>query len=126
MTDRDTAPDREVGQWFRALRQEDRGGAPPFAATVDRAYARRIPRPGQRRVALAVAALVVGAALVLFVARTRSPRPALDLASVHILTPTDFLLRLPGADLLRSVPALGGFDLPTARLLTTPTDRRTP
>jgi len=33
---------------------------------------------------------------------------------------------LPGADLLRSVPALGGLNLPDTRLLTTPIDRRTP
>jgi hypothetical protein len=125
MTDRDAARDSTVGRQFRALRQEDAGGAPPFAATLDAAYARRAPTRRRHRIALAAAA-VIAAALVLLVARTRPPRPAIDLAAVRLPTPTDFLLQLPGADLLSSVPELGAPSLPDARFLTTPIDRRTP
>jgi hypothetical protein len=126
MTERDDAPDSDVGHRFQALRQQDRGGAPSFGATLDAAYARRTPTHGRRGLALAAAALLAGVALVVFVERTHSPRPAPDLAIVRFQTPTDFLLRLPGAELLRSVPELGGLGLPDARLLTTPIDRRTP
>ena len=126
MTDRDAAADSDVGHRFEALRQEDRGAAPPFGATLDRAYARRARTPGRLRVAFAMAAVIVGAALVLVVERIRSPRPAIDLAAVHIPTPTDFLLRLPGAELLRSVPQVGPISLPGARFPTSPIDRRTP
>lgn len=125
MTDRDDTPDSKVGHRFQTLRQEDRGGTPPFDATLDRAYARRAPIQRRRGLALG-AALIAGVALVLFVERTRAPRPAIDLATVRVRTPTDFLLRLPGAELLRSVPELGGLSLPHARFLTTPIDRRTP
>jgi len=31
----------------------------------------------------------------------------IDLAAVRLHAPTDFLLKLPGADLLRTVPRLG-------------------
>jgi hypothetical protein len=125
MTDRDDARESNVGRRFRALRQEDAGGAPPFDAILDAAYARRAPTRRRRQLALGVAALLVGA-LVLSVERMRPRRPPVDLAAVRLPTPTDFLLRLPGADLLRSVPALGGVNLPDTRLLTTPIDRRTP
>jgi hypothetical protein len=125
MTDRDDARNGDVGHRFRTLRQEDADGAPRFGATLEAAHARHAPTPRRRRLALGVAALLVGA-LVLSVERMRPRRPPIDLAAVHLRTPTDFLLRLPGADLLRSVPALGGLNLPDTRLLTTPIDRRTP
>jgi hypothetical protein len=125
MTDRDDARDSTVGRRFRALREEDAGGAPPFGPTLDRAYARRAPARRGRRIALGAAALIA-AALVLLVARTHRPPAAIDLAAVRLPTPTDFLLQLPGAELLRSVPQFGGPHLPNAPLLTTPIDRRTP
>jgi hypothetical protein len=125
MTDRHDTRDSDVGTRFHALRQEDRGGAPPFGATLDAAYARRAPTGRGRRIALGAGALIA-AALVVLVARARAPRPAIDLAAVRVPTPTDFLLQLPGADLLRSVPQLGGLSLPDARFPTPPTDRRTP
>lgn len=125
MTDRHDARNADVGHRFRALRQEDAGGAPPFGATLEAAYARPAPTGRRRRLALGAAALIAAAALVLLVQRTRPPRPAIDLAAVRLPTPTDFLLRLPGADLLRNVPKLGGFSLPDARFLI-PIDRRTP
>jgi hypothetical protein len=125
MTDRDDARDSTVGRRFRALREEDAGGAPPFGATLDRAYARRAPARRVRPIALGAAALIA-AALVLLVARTHRPPAAIDLAAVRLPTATDFLLQLPGAELLRSVPQLGGPSLPGARFLTTPIDRRTP
>jgi hypothetical protein len=125
MSDRDAARASTVGHRFRALREEDAAGAPPFGATLDAAYAHRAPSGGRRRLALGAAALIA-AALVLLVARTRPPHPAIDLAAVRLATPTDFLLQLPGADLLRTVPKLGGLRPLDARFLTTPFDRRTP
>lgn len=119
MTDRHDAPDSAVGTRFRALRHEDAGGAPPFGATLDAAYARRAVTRRRQWLVLGTAALIAGA-LGLLVERTRAPRPTIDLAAVRLATPTDFLLRLPGAELLRSVPELGGRGLPAARFLTTP------
>lgn len=96
--------DQELHRRFRALRQEDRAGAPSFGATRA-ALERRRARPR----APVVAWVFAGAAALLLVVLLRLPERgprSVDLASVSWEGPTDFLLELPGADLLRTVPEL--------------------
>lgn len=101
--------DRHLKQAFEALRREDAAAGPSFHATVAAARARR---PGvARRRALGLAAVVVVAAIAVVVASTwqmqHGDRLEIDLATVRWQAPTDFLLKLPGVELLRSVPQLG-------------------
>jgi len=100
--------DRHLKQAFEALRREAAAGTPPFQGTVAAARARHTAAP---RRALGLAA-VVGAAIVAVVSvstwRARQGgRLEIDLATVRWQAPTDFLLKLPGDELLRSVPQLG-------------------
>ena len=94
---------------FEALRREDAAGTPPFQATVAAARARPAAGPGHR--ALRLGAAVVVAVVAVVVVSTRRERDGvrleLDLATVRWQAPTDFLLKLPGDELLRSLPQLG-------------------
>ena len=99
--------DHHVKQAFEALRREDVAGTPPFPATIAAARARRTARPRRRALGLA-AAIVVVALVFISIRRERDGvRLAIDLATVRWRAPTDFLLNLPGDELLRSVPQLG-------------------
>ncbi len=101
--------DDHLKETFEALRREDAAGGPSFQATVAAARARRAGVP--RRRALGLAAGVVVAVIAVVVASTwrtqKSDRLEIDLATVRWQGPTDFLLKLPGIELLRSVPQLG-------------------
>src|SRR2546430_1221925 len=80
----------------------------PFAATIAAARARRTARPRRRALGLAAAVIVVLAVVVISLRRERDGvRLEIDLATVRWQAPTDFLLNLPGDELLRSVPQLG-------------------
>lgn len=46
-------------------------------------------------------------ALVAILTLGRGHRTPVDLAGVRVRVPTDFLLQVPGAELLRTVPRLG-------------------
>ena len=101
--------DPQLKQAFEALRREAAAGTPPFRATVAAARTRRAPAPGRRPLGLAAAViLVVVCVVVVSIRRDRDGvRLEIDLATVRWQAPTDFLLKLPGDDLLRSVPQLG-------------------
>jgi hypothetical protein len=98
--------DRDLHEAFDALRRATQ--APAFSGTLD-GLARHQPRAARLRrsvVGVAVAA-VVAAVLVFGLIRSRGRPPSLvDLASAHWEAPTDFLLRTPGAELLRTMPTL--------------------
>lgn len=104
--------DRHLKQAFEALRRAAAAETPPFDATVVAARARRAATRGRRAVAVAAAVVVAVAIVALVVllpgrgARDGSPLQV-DLATVQWRAPTDFLLTLPGDELLRSVPQLG-------------------
>jgi len=117
MTERN---DQDLGERFHALRREDTAAAPPFPATLAAARARHAPPPGRRTRWLAAAAVgVAGVALALLFNRPhREGAVRIDLATVRWEAPTDFLLAVPGEELLRAVPELGR--LPSTR------DRRIP
>jgi hypothetical protein len=105
MIDRD---DHDVKQAFETLRREAMAGTPPFRATVAAAHARRTARPGRRALGLAAAVIAVVAVVLISTRRERGGvRLEIDLATVRWHAPTDFLLNLPGNELLRSIPQLG-------------------
>lgn len=98
--------DRDLRERFTALRRDDAAGAPTFDAV--RAPAVRQPRPRPRIVPLApaIAVAAVAALVVLGVLRMRQPRePLVSLATTRWDSPTDFLLRVPGAEYLETVPS---------------------
>jgi hypothetical protein len=89
------------------LRREAGAGTPEFRDILA-GLARRRGRAARRRRRVAVLAAAAVAALVLFgVVRPSGQRAALvDLAAAHWEAPTDFLLRTPAAELLRTLPTL--------------------
>jgi len=103
--------DRDLRKRFEALRREATAGTPPFQATVTAARARRETAAPPRRRALGLAAAAVVALVAIALISTRrhgdGVRVAIDLTTVRWRAPTDFLLTLPGDELLRSVPRLG-------------------
>jgi hypothetical protein len=100
MTEHD---DHELGERFHALRREVAAAVPPFRSMLEAALARPHPRRFGRAVVATALTLV---ALVLILTLRGRHRAAVDLAGVRVHTPTDFLLQLPGADMLRTVPTL--------------------
>lgn len=99
--------DRHLQGAFEALRRSAATGTPSFAATVAGARARRATTSGRRLLAVA-AAVSVALVAVLFRRGDRDGMTAgIDLATVRWRAPTDFLLTLPGDELLRTVPRLG-------------------
>jgi hypothetical protein len=124
MTERN---DHDLGERFHALRREDAAAAPPFHATLAAARARAAAPPRRRTLGLAAAAVVVaGVALALLFTRPNRHGVTIGLATVRWEGPTDFLLVLPGDELLRAVPELGRVSLPGVGFTTVNPDWRTP
>ena len=101
------AADGDLRDRFAALRREDAAGAPSFAAT--RAAAARRPARRVRLVPLAgaIAVTIVAAVVAFALLRSRAPRePLVGLSTTRWQSPTDFLLRVPGAQYLETVPRL--------------------
>jgi len=99
--------DHQLRKGFEALRREDAACTPPFEATAAAARARQATVPRHRALTLAAAAAVVAVVVVSIWRERDGVRPQIDLATVRWHAPTDFLLKLPGDELLRSVPQLG-------------------
>ena len=101
--------DHQLRNDFEALRREDAAGTPPFGATVAAARARQAAARRHRALRLAAAAVVAVVAAVVVSTRPEryGVRLQIDLATVRWHAPTDFLLKLPGDELLRSIPQLG-------------------
>lgn len=99
--------ERQLHEQFRALRHQAGAGAPEFRDVLA-SLKRRRERAGQLRGRVAGLAIAAAAAFVLFaVLRSGGKRAVLvDLAAARWEAPTDFLLRTPGAELLRAVPRL--------------------
>ena len=131
-----TAGDEDLRRRFRALRDADRAGAPPFDALVrgalaSGALASDVPASGarvRRRWALA-GAVGVATAVVLYAGITvRRARQADRWAAAGAeiarwRAPTDSLLGVPGRALLTDLPALGTSVLDTIIPLPRPTPR---
>jgi len=100
--------DDQLRNGFEALRRADAAGTPSFRATLAAARARQAASRGHRALRLAAAVVALLAAAVVWTWRGRDTvRLRIDLATVRWQAPTDFLLTLPGDELLRSVPQLG-------------------
>jgi len=98
--------DQDLRDHFAALRRDNEAGAPSFHATQAAARSRRLShRPEWLMPAVAAVALLVAAAVAFL--RPRAPRhPLVSLAVTRWQSPTDFLLQVPGAEYLTSVPKL--------------------
>src|SRR5881398_927531 len=100
---------------------------PPPRHRSTRRSPRHVPAGPRRRAAAAV--VVVGVALALLFTRPDRHGRTIDLATVRWEGPTDFLLVLPGDELLRTVPDFGRVSvstLPGAGFTPIDSDRRTP
>ncbi len=100
------ANDRDLHDRFALLRQEDAGGAPPLAAVlaVARPTGKTAPRPGRWAPVLALVALAVALFVVSVLGPNGQRQPLVDLATARWQGPTDFLLQVPGAEYLETVP----------------------
>jgi hypothetical protein len=96
--------DRDLHEVFQVLRRATE--APAFRGTVASLARRRARVARLRRSVVGVAVAAAAAALVIFgLIRPQGRRAVLvDLAAAHWEAPTDFLLRTPGAELLRTIP----------------------
>jgi hypothetical protein len=100
--------DDQLRHIFAELRQEDQGPVPPF----ERVWAAAASRTGRRRsrVRWAVTAACAAAAVVLAVIllhRQSGPDIAAAAQLAAWRSPTAALLRVPGDDILRTVPSVG-------------------
>jgi hypothetical protein len=104
--------DKNLRDAFGALRQETQASAPSFAsltsATAMHTWRRRHRR---RRGALVVAAIMIPTFIALRARSARGPDferftalTGLDPGEVTWRAPSDFLLDVPGRDLLRTIP----------------------
>lgn len=104
--------DHALRERFANLRREDGAAVPAFGRSLATARV----GPSRRGLGFAAAAVLALAALVVMLTVRSRRRYPVDIAGVRVHAPTDFLLKLPGAELLRTVPPLGRVSL----------DRRTP
>ena len=97
--------DRDLRERFAALRREEEAGAPAIDRLVARARHRREARRGRR----VVAALAVGVVLLVDIGLwplrkpAHQPVPSITEWRSH----TDFLLQMPGREILDTLPRFG-------------------
>ncbi len=100
--------DGALHEAFRALRRAAEAAAPDFRDTLAGLARRRATVARARRrfgmLAVAAAAVVLAVLGVTRFGGLGSRAAIVDLASTRWEAPTDFLLRTPGAELLRAVP----------------------
>ena len=107
-------PDPELKQLFTDLRRQDERRAPSFGSTCHTALERQSATPAgaPRFLRLAVPAALIVVAVVtssLVIGRKNSGSQAaltLSFAIAEWQSPTDFLLRTPGDELMRTLPEL--------------------
>ena len=91
--------DRDLREWFRRLRAEERAHTPVFQVT------RQAPRwTWSPRVVIAAAIILIALVLTRSDQTPTAARQVVDLGTATWRSPTDFLLVTPGRDLLRTVP----------------------
>lgn len=100
--------DVNLREQFAALRHEDAVGVPPLDAMLARARQRHTARRSFKRWVPTIGVAAVGTLLAVAILRPGSERqPLVSLAAARWQGPTDFLLRVPGAEYLASVPSIG-------------------
>lgn len=104
----DLPDDRDLAGQFARLRREQREAASTFAAVTARPGPRRSRRvPFVGLAAAVVATIAIGVIVIRHEVKPPGARerpPVLDLRSARWVAPTDFLLDVPGAWLLRDLP----------------------
>ena len=111
------ANDDQLRRIFAELRQRDQGPVPSFEHMWAAAAARTGRRPS--RVRWAVAAACAAAAVVVGVIVLHRPSGSDFAAATELAawrSPTAALLRVPGDDILRSVPSVGTSLMPNETL----------
>ncbi len=99
--------DERLQRIFDELRHADRAMSPPFARVWTSVAAGKRRRSPRVMIATAVGCVGVAVAVVVFALQRRAPsglEAAAQLAAWR--SPTAALLRVPGSDILRSVPSL--------------------
>jgi len=100
--------DRDFGEWFAALRREDQAHAGEFSRFLHRARPRANPIRLSVWVAVAASLAVTIAAVAISLPRFRRRTTGRPEISITEWRPaTDFLLRTPGLELLRTIPSIG-------------------
>lgn len=101
--------DQDLRQAFDALRRKQAEGTPPLPTLLDRARrGHQAKRPLPRWIPVTGAA-AAGILLAVAILRPGGEPPSLvSLGAARWQGPTDFLLRVPGAEYLESVPSIGG------------------
>ena len=113
--------DQDLRERFASLRREDAAVAPPFDAVRASALSRPIPSPRLMRwapaIALAAAALFIGLSLL---PTRHTQQPLISLGTTSWQSPTDFLLHVPGAEYLETLPSVrSSAAMASARFLAT-------
>ncbi len=110
-----TDSERELRRLFEELRRADEISAPSFKNILDRARAggeRTHSVPFLRALPFALVLAVIAVSWIVLRGPRRGPAPAVPeeppraVALADWKSPTDFLLKTPGAELLNSTPAL--------------------
>jgi hypothetical protein len=94
--------DGDLRRSFAALRRHEAGAAPPFR----RAWAAALAGRRRPRARFAVAAVALAFLALLWLRPGPAPEPMNAPPVARWQSPTDFLLRTPGRELLSAVPAL--------------------
>ncbi len=94
-----TDGDHELRAQFQALRRDTELGAPVFGTTMS-----GVPARARHQIAAISVGAAAAVALFAVLGPHRKAAVLVDSAAAHWEAPTDFLLRAPGAELLRSIP----------------------
>jgi len=104
--------DRDLREWFAELRREDRAHTGEFSSFLHRAR----PRASPIRISIWVAAGMAVTIAVVMMSLPRLGRRAIGSPEISITEwkpSTDFLLRTPGLELLRTIPRIGEWQTST-------------
>jgi hypothetical protein len=100
--------DENLRDSFAAVRREDAAHAPALATLLGRSRPRHTAPASLRRLVPAIGVIAAGILFTVMLLRSGSERqPLVSLADARWQSPTDFLLRVPGAEYLESVPSIG-------------------
>jgi hypothetical protein len=100
--------DRDLREWFAEMRREDQAHAGEFGNLLHRARPRANPMRLSGWVAVAAGLAAMIAVVVMSIPRSgRRNIGGPEISITEWKSSTDFLLRTPGLELLRTVPRIG-------------------
>jgi hypothetical protein len=111
------AEEKDLGRLFEELRRADAASAPSFRGVLGRRKIRRAVSRPLLRIFAGAALAIAGALTAILLLPPGRRRPELDPAATIARweSPTDWLLRTPGRELLEELPALAE-EVPSTRL----------